>query len=103
MTVAVGLEHSARAPAVAVGLFLEAGALMAAVRMYITKFAREVLIDDQHPLARAERAGISETSGTIESEAVTADTHLPDAATVSVSLDPATDSAVPRRRRGKKA
>ena len=37
---------------------------MAAVKMYITKFDREVLIDDEHPLAVAEVAAAVEAEST---------------------------------------
>jgi len=33
---------------------------MPAVKMFITKFGREVLIDDEHPLAVAEKAAATE-------------------------------------------
>ena len=36
---------------------------MAAVRMYIDKFQKEVLIDEDHPLAIAQRAKAGQESG----------------------------------------
>jgi hypothetical protein len=62
-----------------------------AVRMWIDKFQREVLIDDQHPLAIAQRANppAAAVPPVVEQPAVTADTPPASAQPASSTPDSA--------------